>query len=660
MENLIKNNISENLNFLRRTNSYNFIDAIPGDKLINANESHTFNLENKVYLLIDTACFIRNGKNSIAITDEYVSFAWGDFLDGFETLKAYWGFFENLEVHKVESFINGATWMVEGERQFASIHFEDEQFITKVLNIINEINKGIKYQFDIVNKEINKLKDANNPEKLISNINEWLNLPYLDKLELMRIQIVCLIEKMEYENALNSIADIIAYINTKFNEDPVNWNDSLKEYFGEILEYGAVCENQTGKSYSAVFDSTASIDFSKGSKPEREKIRNDSYENFKKTFLEIPTKERKVILTSNQFIQDEPNKFIFLHINSLPELKFEVNHPQHNELYVIHPFKQDVYYHIARFDEIMFQDKLMELNLILQCLGAKTIKLMKQESTTEKVKDTSNNSASGSVSGIINSAEVQTKLEGEKYTEQKTTRKIVSEQHFEPDKEPHIPDNLNWFEHEIVWQKLSDQRFNSNITKSIISMSSHSSEFLTISERKEILAEFKVFILNLKGSFDSHNYLEKFLEEENEWSIEVEFALKSELKSKSESMLIDKIIDKLNSNEKEFEEFLFDCIEDGNISDDERKLIERKRIKLNISEERAKQMEDQVWQFGNANESEREYLEELEFCYSGDGLISEDERRILEKLRIKLVISEQRALELEKQFKSNYISKLNK
>ena len=107
----------------------------------------------------------------------------------------------------------------------------------------------------------------------------------------------------------------------------------------------------------------------------------------------------------------------------------------------------------------------------------------------------------------------------------------------------------------------------------------------------------------------------------------------------------------LNSNlsdaEKEYLEEVKMCLEEDNeISSRERRLLDRLRTKLNISEERAKELEESL-KAPQLTEDEQEYLEEYKLCLEEDGEISSKERRLLDRLRDKLGISVERAKELE-------------
>lgn len=104
-------------------------------------------------------------------------------------------------------------------------------------------------------------------------------------------------------------------------------------------------------------------------------------------------------------------------------------------------------------------------------------------------------------------------------------------------------------------------------------------------------------------------------------------------------------VDGNDANEKEYLEEIKACLaDDGTISDRERRILNRLRDSLGISEKRAKELEESLNK--GVSDDEKEYLDALKDSLV-DGVISDRERRLLDKLRNSLGISEDRAKELE-------------
>lgn len=90
------------------------------------------------------------------------------------------------------------------------------------------------------------------------------------------------------------------------------------------------------------------------------------------------------------------------------------------------------------------------------------------------------------------------------------------------------------------------------------------------------------------------------------------------------------------------------CLEEDNeIFPKERRLLERLREKLGITPERAKELEETL-SVPQLTDAEKDYLDEYKACLEEDSEITSKERRLLNRLRETLGISEERANEIEK------------
>lgn len=101
-----------------------------------------------------------------------------------------------------------------------------------------------------------------------------------------------------------------------------------------------------------------------------------------------------------------------------------------------------------------------------------------------------------------------------------------------------------------------------------------------------------------------------------------------------------------NDAEQEYLDELKEVLADGEITPRERRLLEKIRVQLGISTERAQQLEQSVTSPA-LSEEELEYLNEYREIIA-DGEISARDQRFLDKLKKTNGISDQRALEIEK------------
>lgn len=153
-------------------------------------------------------------------------------------------------------------------------------------------------------------------------------------------------------------------------------------------------------------------------------------------------------------------------------------------------------------------------------------------------------------------------------------------------------------------------------------------------------------LLNLAISMTSDEDVKKSLKEITGGRIEKgKEYLKSQGNSTKGSQNISGDIAENTENENEYITELKACFEDGEISERERRLLDKLRRSLGISEKRALELEAQC----NPNvlsKDEEEYAQELKAVLE-DGIITEKERRLLNRLAKSLNISENRALEIE-------------
>ena len=100
-----------------------------------------------------------------------------------------------------------------------------------------------------------------------------------------------------------------------------------------------------------------------------------------------------------------------------------------------------------------------------------------------------------------------------------------------------------------------------------------------------------------------------------------------------------------SNNETEYVEALKDFLEDGEISDRERRMLDRVRKSLGISEQRAAELETSL-KTPQLTEDEQEYLD-MYREYADEGEITEKARRRLDRFASALGISPERMKELE-------------
>ena len=132
---------------------------------------------------------------------------------------------------------------------------------------------------------------------------------------------------------------------------------------------------------------------------------------------------------------------------------------------------------------------------------------------------------------------------------------------------------------------------------------------------------------------------------ETQWKVEVKFRSRKMFADEPMDTVCSKQIIGYTEKEQEFLDNLKEFLEDdAEITPRERKILNRIREKLGISEERGKELEESLKP--KLTEDEQEYLE-MYSDYLKSGEISEKERRRLDKFAAALGIDDNRKKELE-------------
>ena len=118
-------------------------------------------------------------------------------------------------------------------------------------------------------------------------------------------------------------------------------------------------------------------------------------------------------------------------------------------------------------------------------------------------------------------------------------------------------------------------------------------------------------------------------------------------------------MENLTNEEKDYYELLADMLDDGIIDDSERNILNKRKEKYSISDSRASEIEEfakqeRLQNLKPQNDSENSYYE-LILDFMENGIVSESNRKILNKRLEKYGITEARAKELEYFAKQEYL-----
>ncbi|MBV7440054.1 TerB family tellurite resistance protein [Weeksellaceae bacterium TAE3-ERU29] len=387
-----------------------------------------------------------------------------------------------------------------------------------------------------------------------------------------------------------------------------------------------------------------------------DRLKKTHYNDYIASFKEIDFQDRQLIVVSDTDKLFKSSHLTLVNRANLPQVHFPITHPKNNHTYVCHPFKKDSYLPIDNYDYELFNDRINEYCYLLQCLGATSISIesIKGEDNethnhlNKKVRADDINIGLTNIKGNFENDRINDSL-------QKSNLKIGRHQTFNPTKKPFVPDNLVWLPNESGWQRLVQQRLDGDLLNHNEYFSSKKNQILSNSEITEINAELSVLFTSIKGGAEQKMETQVKNNKESEWKVSVTFKPMGEFYDNNtidvtnlEIPLQDipeiEVIDSSNKNEECYlKEVKFMLEDDGIIDEKERMILERYRKRFNITEERAKELESSI----RLTAEEKEYLEGFREFVS-DGLVSEKERRILNRLANSLGISEERIIEIEK------------
>ena len=365
---------------------------------------------------------------------------------------------------------------------------------------------------------------------------------------------------------------------------------------------------------------------------------------YRTNFLDRPYNERKILLPVKQYTELDQEVINVLSIDNLPEIEFPIGHPIANQLYIGHPYLPHKYIPFENYQLELVEDKVREFCSFVQKLGATEITIECLNSNSKDSTEKGNKSVSGNVQHKVMDANGSYKNEYSRHLIEELTHSINMHQEFAPNQAPALQENMVWYNNEPSWQRLYEQRMSGSLLYHEERIETRKSQMVEGNEMSEIKAEVKTFFSSAGIEWNKSMESQYQMQENAILSIKVRFAPMNSLTATQDAT---KVLpaNSLTKEEQEYLDELKECMADGEIGGSERRLLNKLRVKLGISEERAEELEASL-QKPQLTEEEQEYLEAFQDAME-DGVISEKERRLLDKLMKINNISEERAKEIE-------------
>lgn len=546
----------------------------------------------------------------------------------------------------------------------------------KIAAVLNKMVTVAGHEEEITPLEvIESYLDNNEADKAIQCINEFLSsTDFTDEDETKSIYYYYL--GLAYAQKMTEQLDVdIAAGSEQFSEEVDRYDGAMNSAFREALAHctddefrckiyylnALYCLNQLQGRQMALA-AMESPDFE--IKQEAKDIYMNTTKHLPAYFTQIDYNTRKFIFvlgTEKQlpgcYDKDGNIQFVFT-LNDLPaSIQFPVGHPQANTLYIGHPFKPATYLPFENATEQLFMDRVHELCYLGQCLGANEIRIKRLRGLDTASSEAKQLDVSGELD--VKAVNVGGSFGRNTAVQNSYSSKDGMEmvQTYLPTKQPYCPDDLVWLDSETSWQALVKQRLNGNILSYSLHLSSSESISMTSSKVLSVKASFEYLITKVSGTYDAKTDKTFSKTEEIEWEIDMQFKPLQDFEDdnvnapngQAVAQIAQTQKSELSEDDLAYKEEVEFCLEDASeIDAHSRKFLERKRQKLGLSETRAQEIEDMVKaSLVSFTDEEKEYMEALDDVIE-DGVIPNNVRRLLERERKSLGISEERAKELEK------------
>ena len=368
---------------------------------------------------------------------------------------------------------------------------------------------------------------------------------------------------------------------------------------------------------------------------------------FGEKLSERPYAERKLIFSvSNIFELSTISKdnVMPVELDTLlanPNIKFPLGHPQINQLYIAHPYNPYVYLLYDNYEIEMLQDKLREFSEIAQALGATEIDVKVVSGLSQKVETHTSTSQGGMVDSWA--AGMSSDYSSNQYKDEELSMAHMFNRHqtFMPKSQIAEPKDTIWLQGEPSWQRLIEQRMTGGLTYHKEVIETRSSRVVTATELQNLKAEIQTLFLDL--GLEWNNSVEsRYSEHKNlVLSVEVKFTDSPTIQS-----AVSVTSETLSPNELEYKTEFEACIEDGEISARERRLLDRLAYNLNLSTDRVQEIEAMI--VTPLTDQENEYLDEFRMCIAEDPKLNSSTRRLLKRLAASLGLTDEQVNKLEK------------
>lgn len=511
----------ENLSDTQGYYGYYWGDKIPSKKLSNALKTHGLN--DYVFFLRDQT-FFGSAENSILITDEGLSYRYDE-----DPIFIFWESMYDFEILRCEetniiviefegkslyislgdtenalpsNFIDLLDELAEENNSFiddSEASFQDLPGTEMVLGDLNDINISNDSLLEIIDRcdyFINSCKLTHLESKYDVTINPYTIHLFSES----RSKAFYLLG--EFEQAKDELLFLISKIRDFINnEDYKAEKDGLKECLAFDLEFIAKVDQHYENYKDAIVYLSEANSLNVGGEQQR-RIRSslkNTQEQLCKSLITDTRNARQVVLCTQQTPSQTIKEFLFVSTDTLKSTgwKFPVGHPINNTLYVCHPLRPNQYFLMEDFHEKCFDDKYAELVYLLESLGANYIHVDVASGFNSSSVSKIDQGINASLNLPIRDASVKKDTNVEDDKSQQVQRTGSWEVSLTPHGLPYIPEDLAWFHHEPIWQRLAQSCIKGNCKEFTINLNQQEDFSINSTRFHNIEIELDIFVKKL-------------------------------------------------------------------------------------------------------------------------------------------------------------------
>lgn len=250
-------------------------------------------------------------------------------------------------------------------------------------------------------------------------------------------------------------------------------------------------------------------------------------EDFKSEFVSrnrLP--ERKVVIVLGDNTTPLPGKSLLCLERRVVEslgLSFPMGHPVEGCVYLAHPTRNNHYLPAVKYDEAIFLEKVNEYCYLLQCLGAKEIKIQKIAGKSLEEMNESKANADASFGRKSFGIDGNVDYRSQNNSNSSDNYEFRSRMVFNPSEKPYVPNDLNWLAVDSKWNRLINNRLNGSLMHYVEEISTSEDKLLSNTEELSVDLEIKALISKFKGHINIASSVTSSSKQTTTWRIEVNF-----------------------------------------------------------------------------------------------------------------------------------------